>query len=326
MDIKTPYKISGALTDGYLWKEVHNKIFIRHKSSSRVFQLSAHPGKREMYLIQNYPLAVETNNISAQNIAIVLRDYKEEAERETEALRNETEALRKENREENREAHEELERKDGFLKKKEEIIENLAKLSIKKRKQVETECYNAREFIMNGKGNLVFKTLSPDLLQAIVSVKSSIVSIKKSMETLEIAKEEAIREQKRQLEIRNYVVARNKKKAAEKIALRDNVILRNNTILKEILSVLNKVVITMDELATSNKEKNNKNIQESHNLILHENRLLLSVLYDDTLRMMEQVVEGDASNNPKYGYSLSRKYPNRLAVVSIRLNIHGNRL
>ena len=80
----------------------------------------------------------------------------------------------------------------------------------------------------------------------------------------------------------------------------------------------------MEEVATSNKERNNTNIQQSHDLILHENRLILSVLYDDTLRMMEQIVQGDTSDNPKYAYSLSRKYPNRLAVVSIPLNVHRN--
>ena len=42
IDIVTPYKICGAVTDGYLWKEINNKIFIRHQSSDRVFTLSSH--------------------------------------------------------------------------------------------------------------------------------------------------------------------------------------------------------------------------------------------------------------------------------------------
>ena len=115
---------------------MHNKVFIRHKNSNRVFELSAHPGKREMYLIENYPLAVETNNLSTQNIAIVLRDYKENAERERETRRIENEEAVS--------LHEDLERKDALLEKKEKIIENLTKLSIKKRKQVEAECYDLR--------------------------------------------------------------------------------------------------------------------------------------------------------------------------------------
>jgi hypothetical protein len=311
IDIVTPYKICGAVTDGYLWKEVNYKIFIRHQSSDRIFTLSSHPGKQEMYLIENYPLLFETNNISAQNLALQVRDYKQELKKAKETLREkeaiikilEKKALTAEKLAlQLRNYEEEVEKAKGIsnmddelIKHKDQIIANLMSLKIKKRKEVEEECIIARNYILGGKGRLVFKVLRKDLSDTIVSVKSCIEDIKKREEKIRIEKEKAV-------------------KAGERCA---NVIMLNNGMLQSVVKVLKEVSTAITSLDDTNKARFSNNEQRAYNLLLQENRLILSVLYDDTLRMVQQVVEGGGTgNNPKYGYCLSRKYPNRLAIVS----------
>ena len=89
IDIKTPYKTTGC-TNGYLWLERGDFIFIRHSSSYKVFKLYTHPGPDEIYLIENYPMSIETNNVGMQKLALLLRDreierYKRELQEREEA-------------------------------------------------------------------------------------------------------------------------------------------------------------------------------------------------------------------------------------------------
>jgi hypothetical protein len=297
IEINTPYKICGAATDGYLWKEVNNKIYIRHNSSNRFFALQSHPGKDTMYLIENYPLAVLTNNITAQNIALQVKQYEDDLNTAVENLKEKDTAIENLEREniETQSIVANLRYYDNeLIKHKDQIIENLMALKIKKKKEVEDECIKARNFILAGDGKIVFKVLHKDLATAIVSVKKQLASIQIQKEKIQIEKDLAVKEGARCA----------------------NVLSLHTTILQSVVELLKNMTDAMRVIDENNMVRLNNNTQNAANLLLKENRLILSVLYDDILRMMQLVVEGGGSgNNPKYGYGLSRKYPSRLAVI-----------
>ena len=41
IEVNIPYKILGRATDGYLYTEKNNSVYIRHQKSNRVFTLQA---------------------------------------------------------------------------------------------------------------------------------------------------------------------------------------------------------------------------------------------------------------------------------------------
>lgn len=297
IEVNTPYKILGAATDGYLYKEANNNVYIRHNKSNRVFTLQCHPGKDTMYLIENYPLSVLTNNITAQKIALQVKQYEDDLSKAMDNIKEKDTVI--ENLERENIATQSIVASlryydNELIKHKDQIIENLMALKIKKRKEVEDECIKARNFILAGNGKIVFKVLHKDLAEAITSANRQLVSIQEQKEKIQMEKDLAVKEGARCA----------------------NVLSLHTTILQSMVELLKNMTDAMRVIDENNRVRLNNNTQNAAALMLKENRLILSVLYDDILRMMQLIVEGGGSgNNPKYGYGLSRKYPSRLAVI-----------
>eukprot|EP00944_MAST-04C_sp_MAST-4C-sp1_P010071 g10071.t1 len=179
-DIKTPYKVTPGhprCTDGYLWKAKSNLIYFRHNASSRIFVYPGHPGPDQIYLVENHPIAFETNNYSTQKLALELRDEKAKLEKKTRDLEEEINFQQKEIDRTEAVIQKLLLEKDHILEREEyqdahvasqtAIIANLKYLKIASRKTVEKECNELRNMLLSGRGEVSFEMLTPDLTTAI---------------------------------------------------------------------------------------------------------------------------------------------------------------
>ena len=136
-----------------------------------------------------------------------------------------------------------------------------------------------RKFLLSGRGEVSFEMLTPDLTTA----------IRVSWEA--------------QQKLRKQLLASN----VEIKELRSEA-KRFNTTLEAILNI-------MSALQTQLKATLTNNMESAQHLLTRENRLIISVLHDDMLRMMLMLVDGESSDNPKFKYALSKKYPLRIAVI-----------